>query len=398
MSGSRRLSGFTLVELMVVVAIVLVLVGMLLPALLAAHEAALMSDCQERMRQTTLGIQGYVDAYGAMPKDMCHELTPIGDQICHYRVEGSVHWLYGTRHIQDPVWSDWGFPLCERVDGVASVIVSEWDRVRTRSYGDEIEPFLEEGMSTQIRSCTIPDFQFGIGEHPWVYATGFDLKEAVYGYTTAPLMFQNLFISRHTIADLLPIDVGILGDPPLPADMWGNLARLGRPWSPLGIDHRLRWPSAGAGGWSRKVTVFSGALTGDVTIADITSRDGASNTLMLAHCAGTPQSSFPSPTAWYRKDHEWHQATESSNGHRQYPGYLGRVDAKDTVAVVAPEPVAAGLSQDNVNTLSLGMRSPHRKMPVAFADGSIRCLGFDLSVSQVGALWAFNDGVMVELD
>ena len=62
---SRR--GFTLVELLVVIAIIGTLVGLLLPAIQAARESARRSTCQNNLKQLSLAMQSFHDAYGKFP-------------------------------------------------------------------------------------------------------------------------------------------------------------------------------------------------------------------------------------------------------------------------------------------------------------------------------------------
>lgn len=66
-SPQPRLSGFTLLELLVVIAVLSILTGLLLPALTAARTAARNTQCKSNLRQLALGFVAYAaENRGAM--------------------------------------------------------------------------------------------------------------------------------------------------------------------------------------------------------------------------------------------------------------------------------------------------------------------------------------------
>ncbi len=63
----RRRPGFTLVEMLVVIGIILALVTLLLPVIVKARDAARSVTCQSNLRQLYLGLSQYRDAVGKYP-------------------------------------------------------------------------------------------------------------------------------------------------------------------------------------------------------------------------------------------------------------------------------------------------------------------------------------------
>lgn len=79
--SARASRGFTLVEILVVVAIVGVLVALLLPAVQAAREAARRSSCSNNLRQIAVALQSFHAVRQAFPEGYVSQVDAQGNDL-----------------------------------------------------------------------------------------------------------------------------------------------------------------------------------------------------------------------------------------------------------------------------------------------------------------------------
>jgi prepilin-type N-terminal cleavage/methylation domain-containing protein/prepilin-type processing-associated H-X9-DG protein len=86
-------AGFTLVELLVVVAIIVVLAGLMLPAIQASRESARRMHCANNLKQIGLAIHAYHDAMGFLPAGNYVNNTAICPGSQGYQTDDRANWM-----------------------------------------------------------------------------------------------------------------------------------------------------------------------------------------------------------------------------------------------------------------------------------------------------------------
>ena len=153
--------GFTLVELLVVIAIIGILVALLLPAIQAAREAARRTQCNNNLKNISLGLQNYHDTYKVFPMGTSRITNPGGTW--------GPSWWFGTiqfmeqRNIYDKIQgcrTAGAAPVGQQFYFYQPRISDQW-----RPVGDAIEKLVPDFMRCPSSPLPLQARQQGSSRH-----------------------------------------------------------------------------------------------------------------------------------------------------------------------------------------------------------------------------------------
>jgi prepilin-type N-terminal cleavage/methylation domain-containing protein/prepilin-type processing-associated H-X9-DG protein len=245
MHTNKPAKGLTLVELLVVLAIIAVLIGLLLPAVQKAREAANRSQCQNNLRQLGLALHNYHETYGRFPP----AFAAVG-------LNSGPGWgTFLLPYIEQPV-------LCQRIPKGAPFLGSA-RAVSTAVDGGQTPLPLFRCPSDAGPSANVEQGNFAVSNYR---ATGGTLTTVIYtaGADLGGVMYQN---SRVRITDVTDgtsnttvVGEGKYGMPrrvstgnALSSALWCGMSGT-YPVPGIGtyvwIDN-VMWPTGGNPAWSR---------------------------------------------------------------------------------------------------------------------------------------------------
>lgn len=320
-SSLRRSSGFTLVELLVVISIIGVLIGMLMPAVNAARESANRASCSNNIRQLALACLNYDQSWKALP---CG-LTYTGTLKAVYNSGGSAFQPQPSNQRHN--WVIMILPFIEQAS-LFNNFVEKFEEGNTSH--DNATP-ISDARFEHLREIELPVMKCPTDANNRIpYMDGSDKKWARGNYGA------NMGL---TLADNLVQDSGN-------TPWWNNTGARGV----MGPQH-------------------------SVTIGEIS--DGASNTIMLAElrsgltakdCRGTWAMGGAGPSAICRNGY----ICGDDNG----PNYL--VNGADDIigcpwGLSSTDTMRLKMPCTNGNNREATTRSMHQAgVTVAFADNSVR--------------------------
>jgi len=348
LSKRRKAPGFTLVELLVVMAIIAVLIGLLLPAVQKVRESARRSECSNNMRQLALACLNYESA---------QKTFPIGDE----RIGATMGTLAGGPLVDTypyaVVWHALILPYCEQTNLAAMY--------NYNAHWSDPSNYAAEAVQVKIFNCPSTPLQPRVDstmmEMP-VTETGPDPGPpgAVADYwgvneTDPRLIYANpTFFTPSQVSEA---NTAVAAGMPANADfiymnLWGILRR--------------------------------GRL-GPCRIADIT--DGTSNTILFLESAGRPN--------WYGPGQKLLGSLDPGEGRWADPNGNIKLKGSNPLTGLHDSNLALNTCSMNCDNINETYSFHAGGCNFAFGDGSVRFLKSSIPVGLLGQLGTASGGEVV---
>lgn len=174
--ASRRVRGFTLIELIVVISIIVSLISLLLPAVQRARENARDTACRNNLMQIGIALQHYASVHEMLPPGCVNATRPVLSEEKGYHVSWVAATLpfLGKRNIY------------EHFDFSASV----YDNRNKKPRAIQIEVLI-------CPSAALPSLEVG----PCFYAGCHHDSEAPIDIDQNGVLFLNSSVKRNDVAD-----------------------------------------------------------------------------------------------------------------------------------------------------------------------------------------------------
>jgi prepilin-type processing-associated H-X9-DG protein len=146
----RRI-GFTLLELLVVIGIIVVLIGILVPTFLKVREKARLTACQSNMRQLTVAWASYATEHGGMmiytvaaPQGWVTD--PVQNGLLYSYVKSSGVYRCPTDP-RDPIQVPWSYAINDYLNGSHNFLQSTATNVNEIRQPSKTFVFLDAGAT-----------------------------------------------------------------------------------------------------------------------------------------------------------------------------------------------------------------------------------------------------------
>lgn len=350
MNARSHRIGFSLVEILVVTAIIGVLIGILLPAIQRVRESTKLAECENNMRQLGLALAAFHDS---------HRAFPLGqNQRANTTIPPSFPGP-GIYPQQSTVFID----MLPYIDQGNQVDTWQTNPQPVNAY------LCPSRQSTTLGARD----DYGFGQHPHAFTGGTYAGVSWFRPPTHPLWREKWSILGGIYRSATKLNQIVTHDGS------SNTALLA---------HKGMEPAhySGSTNFAPRFAQIDLDFGNNPAPVDDDKDDKDDKDKPANNPAPPPAvpnlPSVPNDQGWASLANYWE--------HARYPGFFGK-DKRGLVAGWNNQPANATPNSHQL------MTSPHEGgMPTLMADGSVRIVSYRMDRALVGFLWSWNDRVVVE--